>query len=81
VRSKCGFICDRESVYLRPGFVRLNLPYFLDEDAVTFTLEAVKLLAQHAWKLLPQVRLGPARLETPATGETRPCTPGNSCHR
>lgn len=39
----------------RPGFTRINFPYFLDEDALDFTLEAVKLVAEHGWKLLPQV--------------------------
>lgn len=40
----------------RPGFVRINLPYFMDEETVQFVLEAVKLVAKEGWKLLPQVR-------------------------
>ena len=40
----------------RPGFVRINLPYFMDEETVQFVLEAVKNVAKDGWKLLPQVR-------------------------
>lgn len=39
----------------RPGFVRINLPYFLDKQSMKFVLEAVSLVSEHAWKLLPQV--------------------------
>lgn len=45
-------------VYLilyRPGFVRINLPYFMDEETAQFVLEAVKAVAKEGWKLLPQV--------------------------
>ncbi|XP_074620328.1 uncharacterized protein LOC141879105 isoform X3 [Acropora palmata] len=44
-----------EREILRPGFVRLNLPYFMSDDAVHFVLEAVKMVAEHGWKLLPRV--------------------------
>ena len=40
----------------RPGFVRLNLPYFASEETRDFVVQAVKMVAQEAWKLLPQVR-------------------------
>ncbi|XP_045204421.2 uncharacterized protein LOC123557183 [Mercenaria mercenaria] len=50
---------------LRPGFTRINLPYFLDEESVEFTLEAVKLVAEEGWKLLPQYMFNPE------TGEWR----------
>lgn len=39
----------------RPGFVRINLPYFMDEETAQFVLEAVKAVAKEGWKLLPQV--------------------------
>ena len=42
-------------IVYRPGFVRLNLPYFMSDHAVDFVLEAVKMVAEHGWKLLPQV--------------------------
>ena len=35
--------------------MRLNLPYFMSDDAVHFVLEAVKMVAEHGWKLLPRV--------------------------
>ncbi|XP_069131518.1 uncharacterized protein [Argopecten irradians] len=50
---------------IRPGFVRINLPYFLQEDTFQFIIEAVKLTAQHCWKLLPQYMFNPE------TGEWR----------
>ena len=40
----------------RPGFARLNLPYFMSHDAVEFVLKAVDMVAEHGWKLLPQVQ-------------------------
>ena len=40
----------------RPGFVRLNLPYFMSHDAMEFVLKAVDMVAEHGWKLLPQVQ-------------------------
>jgi hypothetical protein len=46
----------------RPGFVRINLPYFMDEETIQFVLEAVKLVAKEGWKLLPQVRDNSAHL-------------------
>ncbi|XP_074619620.1 uncharacterized protein LOC141878556 [Acropora palmata] len=48
-----------EREILRPGFVRLNLPYFMSDDAVDFVLEAVKMVAEHGWKLLPQYMFNP----------------------
>ena len=44
---------DREII--RPGFTRLNLPYFMDDECVDFVLSAVAMVAEHGWKLLPQV--------------------------
>lgn len=40
----------------RPGFARINLPYFMDDETVHFVLEAVDMVATHGWKLLPQVK-------------------------
>ena len=34
---------------------RLNFPYFMNEQAVQYTIEAVKMVALEGWKLLPQV--------------------------
>lgn len=42
-----GFRC-------RPGFVRLNLAYFMSDEEVDFVIEAVKMVAVDGWKLLPR---------------------------
>lgn len=36
---------------------RLNFPYFMNETAVKYIIEAVKMVAREGWKLLPQVCL------------------------
>lgn len=41
--------------YFRPGFVRVGLPYFMNDKTVDFVLNAVNMVATHGWKLLPQV--------------------------
>ena len=41
---------------LRPGFARLNLPWFASDEEVDFVLEALALTCQSAWKLMPQYR-------------------------
>ncbi|GAB1602855.1 uncharacterized protein LOC115212374, partial [Argonauta hians] len=38
---------------MRPGFVRLNLPYFYDDEKIDYIIEAVDTVATHAWKFLP----------------------------
>ncbi|KAJ8037376.1 Cysteine desulfurase 1, chloroplastic [Holothuria leucospilota] len=48
---------DRE--VLRPGFVRLNLPYFMKDDCISFVLDAVAMVSEHGWKLLPQYMFNP----------------------
>lgn len=42
------------NLLFRPGFSRINLPYFMDDDTVKFVLEAVQTVAESGWKLLPQ---------------------------
>ena len=44
-------VCRGNSV-LRPGWVRLNFNYFLDQETVEYLLRAVELIAEHGWKLL-----------------------------
>jgi len=41
---------------IKPGWVRVNLTYFLSEAAFSFVLEAVDLVATEGWKLLPWYR-------------------------
>jgi len=53
---KCLFVdSNTYSLFYRPGFVRLNLPYFMNTDELNYITEAVDLLSQHAWKMLPFV--------------------------
>ncbi|KAK3737053.1 hypothetical protein QZH41_016676, partial [Actinostola sp. cb2023] len=42
--------------YDGPGFTRVNLPYFMNDETIHFILEAVDMVATHGWKLLPQYR-------------------------
>lgn len=69
----CSRNCDqqpqekKESNFemLRPGFVRISLPYFMSESEIAYVLEAIKMVATEGWKLLPQYVLNPE------TGEWR----------
>jgi hypothetical protein len=40
-------------IVLRPGWVRLNFNYFIDEETFDYLVEAIILVAEHGWKLLP----------------------------
>ncbi|WP_052094834.1 aminotransferase class V-fold PLP-dependent enzyme [Pseudohaliea rubra] len=42
---------------LRPGWVRLNVNYFIDDAEVAYLLDALRLVARHGWRLLPSYRL------------------------
>lgn len=48
---------------LRPGFVRISLPFFMSDNEVQFVLEALKMVATEGWKLLPQYTLNPETAE------------------
>jgi len=41
---------------IKPGWVRVNFNYFIDEQVFDFILEAVEIVATDGWKLLPQYR-------------------------
>ena len=45
---------------IKPGWVRVNFNYFLSEETFRFVIEAVRLVAAHGWRLLPQYRFDPA---------------------
>ncbi|XP_070494221.1 uncharacterized protein [Chironomus tepperi] len=48
-------ILDEECVEnLRPGFIRITLPFFMNDNEIAYILEALKMVATEAWKLLPQ---------------------------
>jgi len=36
----------------KPGFVRLNCPYFFTDETFNFVLKAIQMVATHAWKIL-----------------------------
>ncbi len=38
---------------MRPGWVRLNFNYFIDEEEFQYLLQALELVAEHGWRLLP----------------------------
>jgi hypothetical protein len=44
---------------IKPGWVRVNFNYFISENVFRFILEAVHLIAQHGWKLLPHYDFEP----------------------
>jgi selenocysteine lyase/cysteine desulfurase len=39
---------------IKPGWVRVNFNYFISEAVFQFILDAVELIAEHGWRLLPQ---------------------------
>lgn len=41
---------------LRPGWVRLNFNYFISDEEFAYLLDALALVAEHGWKLLPWYR-------------------------
>ena len=41
---------------IKPGWVRVNFNYFISEEAFRYILDAVVLVAEHGWKLLPDYR-------------------------
>ncbi|XP_001662501.2 uncharacterized protein LOC5576154 isoform X1 [Aedes aegypti] len=43
-----------KSASIHPGYIRITFPYFMPEAEVAFILEALKMVATEAWKLLPQ---------------------------
>ena len=44
---------------IKPGWVRVNFNYFIDEEVFDFILQAVEIVASDGWKLLPQYRFEP----------------------
>jgi len=44
---------------IKPGWVRVNFNYFCSKAVTEFILEAVQLIADHGWKLLPHYEFFP----------------------
>merc|ERR1712223_2072784 len=40
--------------FLRPGFSRLNLPWFATTEEIDYILEALEFVCNHGWKFMPQ---------------------------
>jgi selenocysteine lyase/cysteine desulfurase len=45
---------------IKPGWVRINFNYFVSEAVLDYVVEAVALVADHGWRLLPDYTFGPA---------------------
>ncbi len=45
---------------IKPGWVRVNFNYFIDEEVLTYIVEAVRLVALEGWRLLGDYRFDPA---------------------
>lgn len=45
---------------IKPGWVRVNFNYFVSDAVVDYIIEAVTLIAQDGWRLLPDYRFDPA---------------------
>ena len=52
--------CARGWLGAKLAFVRLSFNYFTSEEQFRYLVDAVHLLATHAWKLLPLYRFDPA---------------------
>lgn len=45
-------VSEGESI-LKPGWVRLNFNYFLDVETVDYLIDAIDLIAEHGYRMLP----------------------------
>ncbi|MGQ0848686.1 MAG: aminotransferase class V-fold PLP-dependent enzyme [Actinomycetota bacterium] len=45
---------------VKPGWVRVNFNYFISEEEFAYIVEAVNLVADHGWRLLPHYRFEPS---------------------
>ena len=45
---------------IKPGWVRINFNYFISEAVLDYVVEAVALVAEDGWRLLPDYRFEPA---------------------
>ena len=58
---------------LKPGWVRINLNYFVTDPVADYLIEAVDLTARHGWRLLTDYRFDPTTgLWRHRTGPARP---------
>jgi selenocysteine lyase/cysteine desulfurase len=45
---------------IKPGWVRINLNYFISDAVLSYILAAVRIVAEDGWRLLPDYRFDPA---------------------
>ena len=45
---------------IKPGWTRVSFNYFISEAVFRYLVDAVDLVAEHGWKLLPEYRFNPA---------------------
>jgi selenocysteine lyase/cysteine desulfurase len=45
---------------IKPGWTRVSFNYFIDEPVFQYIVDAVDLVGEHGWKLLPEYRFDPA---------------------
>jgi selenocysteine lyase/cysteine desulfurase len=45
---------------IKPGWTRVSFNYFISETVFSYLVDAVNLIADHGWKLLPEYRFDPA---------------------
>ncbi|HEX2783063.1 MAG TPA: aminotransferase class V-fold PLP-dependent enzyme [Ilumatobacteraceae bacterium] len=45
---------------IKPGWTRVSFNYFISETVFQYLVDAVDLVAEHGWKLLPDYRFNPA---------------------
>ncbi len=45
---------------VKPGWVRINFNYFIPEEEFSYLVDAVHLVAESGWRLLPRYRFDPA---------------------
>ena len=52
-KFEAQLIADDDNEFLRPGFVRINFNYFMEERIFQFVLDAVEFIANEGWKFMP----------------------------
>ncbi|MFT3874582.1 MAG: aminotransferase class V-fold PLP-dependent enzyme [Nocardioides sp.] len=45
---------------IKPGWVRVNFNYFIDDEVLEYIIDAVRLVARHGWRLLGDYRFDAA---------------------
>ncbi|MCB0889086.1 MAG: aminotransferase class V-fold PLP-dependent enzyme, partial [Nocardioidaceae bacterium] len=45
---------------IKPGWVRINFNYFINDAVADYLIEAIKLIAESGWKMLPDYHFEPA---------------------